>query len=63
MKEDKRFAKAFTDHLLRYALARELLPQDTLTVESIVNDAKKEGYRLKSLIHKVILSEAFLQSQ
>jgi hypothetical protein len=63
VKEDKRFAKAFTAHLLRYALARELLPQDTLTVESIVNDAKKEGYRLKSLIHKVILSEAFLQSQ
>ena len=63
VQEDKRFAKAFTSHLLRYALARELLPQDTLTVESIVNDTQKDDYRLKSLIQKVILSDAFLQTQ
>ncbi len=63
VQEDKRFAKAFTSHLLRYALARELLPQDTLTVESIVDDTQKDDYRLKSLIQKVILSDAFLQTQ
>lgn len=59
--EDRRFAKAFTAHLLRFALAKELSPKDTLVVEAIVESAAKDEFRLKSLIRSVIMSESFLR--
>jgi hypothetical protein len=62
VKEDRRFAKAFTGHLLRFALTRELSPADTLTIDSIANQTEKEGFKLKSLIRKVVQSDSFLQS-
>jgi len=34
-KENRRFAKAFAGHLLRFALGRELAPADTLAIEKI----------------------------
>jgi len=61
-KEDRRFAKAFTAHLLRFALSRELSPADTLTIDGIVNQTEKEGFKLKSLIRRVVQSDGFLQS-
>ena len=61
VKEQRRFAKAFTAHLLRFALARELGPADSLVVDEIVSNAEPDDYRLKSLIREVILSKAFLQ--
>ena len=61
-KEDRRFAKAFSAHLLRFALAKELSPADTLTIDAIVNRTEKENFKLKSLIREVILSDSFLQS-
>ena len=63
VKEDRRFAKAFTAHLLRFALARELSPADSLTIDDIVNRTAKEDFKLKSLIREVVLSDSFLQSQ
>jgi hypothetical protein len=62
VKEDKRFAKAFTAHLLRFALCRELEPADSLTVEEIVGKTAKDGYRLKSIIREVIQSATFRQA-
>ena len=59
VKEERRFAKAFTAHLLRFALARELSPADSLTVESIVDNSAAESHRLRVLIRAVVLSEAF----
>ena len=59
--EDKRFAKAFTAHLLRFALARELTPADTLVVDKIVNRTEADQFRLKSLIAEVIRSDRFRQ--
>jgi len=59
--EDKRFAKAFTSHLLRFALARELTPSDTLTVDQIVKRTAADQFRLKSLIKEVIRSDRFQQ--
>lgn len=56
VKEEERFAKAFTGHLLRFALARELTPADSITVESIINKTKNNEFRLKSLIREVVLS-------
>ncbi|MED5586434.1 MAG: DUF1588 domain-containing protein [Verrucomicrobiota bacterium] len=62
VKEDRRFARAFTAHLLRFALARELSPADSLTVDSIVEQTEKEDFRLRSLIRAVILNKSFQQS-
>ena len=59
-KEDKRFAKAFTSHLLRFALSRELTPKDMFTIEKIVDRTKSDRFKLKSLISEVIKSESFL---
>lgn len=59
--EERRFAKAFTAHLLRFALAKELNPKDTLAVEAIVEKTAKEDFRLKSLIRAVVTSESFLR--
>jgi hypothetical protein len=59
-KEKKRFAKAFTGHLLRFALSKELSPRDSLTIDAIVSKTEEEGFRLKSLIREVVLSESFL---
>jgi len=60
--EDKRFAKAFTAHLLRFALARELAPADTLAVDQIVSRTEADQFRLKSLIAEVIRSDRFQQA-
>ena len=62
VKEKKRFAKAFTGHLLRFALSRELGPFDSLAIDAIVNKTEKDGFKLKSLIREVVRSDRFLQS-
>jgi len=56
VKEEERFAKAFTGHLLRFALARELTPTDSITIESIVNKTRDNEFKLKVLIREVVLS-------
>ena len=53
VREDERFARAFVAHLLRYALARNLTPADSLTVESIVTQAKTTNYAVRDLIKAV----------
>lgn len=60
VKEEKRFAKAFTAHLLRFALARELSPADALVVDEIVAKAEPENFKLKSLVRNIIQSDVFL---
>ena len=59
VQEDKRFAKAFTSHLLRFALARELAPADTLTVDQIVENTAKDNFKLRPIIREVIRSKSF----
>ena len=56
VKENQRFARAFTAHLLRFALARELSPADSITIDAIVSKVAKEDFKLKSLIREVALS-------
>ena len=60
-REDRRFARAFTAHLLRYATSKELSPADFLAVEAIVDKTAGENYRLRSLMTEVLLSESFLK--
>ncbi|HIG30394.1 MAG TPA: DUF1588 domain-containing protein [Verrucomicrobiales bacterium] len=59
VKEETRFAKAFTAHLMRYALARELGPADSLVVEDIVEKTAEEDHRLRSIIREIVLSKSF----
>ena len=60
-KEDRRFAKAFTAHLMRFALSRELTPGDTLTIDRIINKTAEKNFRLRPLLKEVIKSKSFLQ--
>ena len=60
-KEDRRFAKAFTAHLMRFALSRELTPGDTLTIDRIISKTAKKNFRLRPLLKEVIRSKSFLQ--
>lgn len=62
-KEDRQFAKAFTRHLLRFALSRELGPSDVIAIDSIVENAAKDDFKLQSLIRAVVQSNSFLASQ
>ncbi len=63
VKEERRFARAFTGHLLRFALARELAPADSIAVDEIVEKAAKNGYRLRSLLQEVVLSDRFRRAR
>ena len=52
--EKTRFAKAFTGHLLRFALSRELTAADSIVVDDIVAKTEEDDYKLRSLIREVI---------
>ncbi len=56
VKENQRFARAFTAHLLRFALARELGPADSIAIDTIVSKTAQEDFKLKSLIREVAIS-------
>ena len=60
--EDRRFAKAFTAHLLRFALSRELGPADSVTVEKIVARTAADGFRLRSILREIVRSDSFVQN-
>lgn len=63
VKENQRFARAFTAHLLRFALARELVPADSLTIDRIMSETANEDFKLKSLLREVSLNaNALLKS-
>ena len=63
IKEKRRFAEAFVEHLLRYALVRELTVHDSLTVESILENCEQDGFRIQSLIREIVLSKPFRASR
>ena len=56
VKENQRFARAFTGHLLRFALTRELGPADAVTIDTIVSKTANEDFKLRSLIREVVFS-------
>ena len=55
-----RFAEAFAQHFMRYALARELTPKDRVAVREIAAGLRDKGYPVRSLIHSVLQTESFL---
>ncbi len=59
MSEERRFAKAFAAHLLRFATSRELTPADSLTVDAIADATQKDSFKLRSLIRATVFSKSF----
>lgn len=63
VQEERRFAKAFVSHMLRFALARELSATDTITVDAIVEKTQQDHFKMKSVIRQVILSKDFVEGR
>ena len=58
-KEQRRFVRALTGHLLYYALGRELTAADSPTLDKIADHAMKGDDRLRTLMKQVAMSEPF----
>ena len=59
MRENRVFIRAFIKHLLRFAVARELRPGESLTVDEILERSGDEQFKLRSLMREVVLSASF----
>lgn len=58
--EKDRFARAFCERLLTYALCRPVGYTDRETIDQLMQVLKKNDYRIQPLMHAVISSEPFL---
>lgn len=54
--EKSRFTRAFVGHLLRFALARELTPADTFTIDDILSRTSGEDHRLRALLREIAVA-------
>lgn len=57
--EKDRFARAFAGHLLAYALGRQVAPADHPALDRIVSASAADGYRLRTMMRQIALSEPF----
>lgn len=55
-----RFARAFSERLLTYALCRPVGYTDRTTVDALQQTLKENEYRIQPLIHAIVVSEPFL---
>lgn len=53
------FARSLVSRLLTYALGRSLELTDRAAVDQILDQFTQDGYRLKGLVHKLVMSEPF----
>ena len=60
LERPERFVRAFVEHLLAYALGRELKTGDKPAVDAIVENVLADGGRLSRIIVEVAISEPFL---
>ena len=58
--EKDRFTRAFAEHLLIFALGRELTPADSPALDAIVARGVAADYNIKALIHGVTQSGPFV---
>ena len=58
--EKGRFARAFAEHTLSYALGRALTPADTPALDLITERTVADGYRLQTVLHEVVQSAPFV---
>ncbi len=61
VREQKTFATAFVQHLLSYALGRELTLTDRLAAAEIAEATQKDEYRMRHLIQNLVLHPIFSQ--
>jgi hypothetical protein len=59
LKQKSRLARGFAEHLLSYALGRELEYYDTATIEQIVAAAAEDDYHLSRFILEIVKSHSF----
>jgi hypothetical protein len=57
------FLRHLTGKMLGYALGRSLQDGDSCTVQHLVDDLGKDGYRARTLIREIVLSVAFRNTQ
>ena len=53
------FARCLSEKLLIYALGRGLEPYDKCSVDTIVNQTKKNDYHFSALVTAVVQSDPF----
>jgi hypothetical protein len=58
--EKDRFVRGFAGHLLSFALARELTPQDQSELDRVAAATIADGYRIQTLVREVVFSKPFL---
>ena len=56
VKEQDRFAKAFTTHVARFFAARELTATDRIAIEQIIAEQAIDDYQIKDLITAICLT-------
>ncbi|MCH2183394.1 MAG: DUF1592 domain-containing protein [Mariniblastus sp.] len=59
--EQETFATAFVEHLLSYALGRELTLADRMAAVEIAKATKKDDYRMRDVLKKIVLHPVFRQ--
>jgi len=59
MTQKDKFARALSIKMLTYALCRPVGYADHALIDSLVATLKKDDYRIQSLIHAIVASEAF----
>ena len=52
--ESDRFSRAFISHLFRFAVARELTPQDEIVIDDVMDRTRLNSHRLKAVIEEVL---------
>lgn len=57
LEDREQFAEAFVKHLCTYGLRRVITVDDREAIQSILDDAKRNEYRLKDMVRAVALSD------
>lgn len=52
--EHERFTRAFLSHLFRFAVARELTPQDQILIDEMMIQTRKRDYRMRAIMEEVV---------
>ena len=60
LEEKELFIRALTEHLLSFALGREISPADAAAVGKIVSQSSAEEFAFQTLLHEIVKSRPFL---
>ena len=60
LKEKDRFTRAFAEHLLSFALGREITPEDSPALDDMVAQTVAANYSIRTLIEGVTQSGPFV---